>query len=873
MPDPLPSSGTQPGQDSASGSGSSTFDPGTGPLPPAPPSQVPELNLHTLPTQQPELTPPPAAAPPAVPGYEILEVLGRGGMGIVYKARQTGLGRTVALKMILHAEHAGADARQRFRTEAEALARLQHPHIVQIHEVGECSGLPYFVLEFCGGGSLAGQLDGTPWPPAKAAALVETLARAIDAAHRAHVIHRDLNPANVLLTADGQPKITDFGLAKKLDEQAKTKTGVVMGTPSYMAPEQAGGKPREVGPAADVYALGAVLYELLTGRPPFKAATPLDTMVQVLSEEPVAVRRLQPAAPRSLETVCSKCLEKDPKRRYISADALADDLRRFLEGRPVRARPAGAAERLAKWVRRRPALASLCLVILLAGVAFLALGVGFTLRLQEARDRAQMEADKAYASLDILADPFDEPVGIDVGSFRPSRQAGEGRRVRDLLKHARERMERRPDVHPVVRAAAFQTIGSAYCNLGLYDQAEPCLQEARRLLENCKETESKDLAACYQSLGQFHHDRGKLAQDDYRLAEHYYSLALGIRQQPQAGIDEWCESKFHLAWLKVELGDYRAARELFTEVLSAYLKERRTKDRGYVLALMGRTSVTLEEQGWEEHLGALQEVDLETIRSLLSGSEALLNIERDGDWQEAFQLLRQGLARRLQRDVLTDQFLLALHTWPRVVQSPLQQAGPAPYALGVAQGLLEPGMGKKLRGWVRDLFPSPEPSFRRCDQVIRERKGPAHFYRTIPLFFLARVLEDGGAAAEADWAYRECLEVARQSVGLEHAQVPAAVKVYGSFLHRQKRTAEAHRLFAEVIAARKERFGDPHFIVARAQLAYADFLKEIKDLAGLKLQCEEVLAIYGRVREPQQLAYPTWRRILAKARRELGQNP
>jgi hypothetical protein len=215
------------------------------------------------------------------------------------------------------------------------------------------------------GGSLADQLDGTPWPPVKAAALAETLARAVHAAHRANVVHRDLKPANVLLAAEGQPKVTDFGLAKKLDEAVRTKSGEFMGTASYMPPEQAGGKSKEAGPAADVYALGAILYELLTGRPPFKGADWLDTVMQVLSQEPVAVRRLQAKVPRDLETICLKCLEKNPTRRFASAQALADDLRRFLAGQPITARPAGAVERAVKLVRRNPAVAGLLAVVLL----------------------------------------------------------------------------------------------------------------------------------------------------------------------------------------------------------------------------------------------------------------------------------------------------------------------------------------------------------------------------------------------------------------------------------------------------------------------------------------------------------------------------
>jgi tRNA A-37 threonylcarbamoyl transferase component Bud32 len=333
---------------------------------------------------------PAGAGPPGgVLGYEVLGELGRGGMGVVYKARHVKLGRLVALKMILAAEYAGQEERARFQTEAEAVARLQHPNIVQIYEVGEQDGRPFFSLEFCAGGSLEKKLGGVPLPPQEAARLAETLARAMHAAHEAGVVHRDLKPANVLLAKDGTPKITDFGLAKKLDEAGQTATGAVMGTPSYMAPEQAGGKAKAIGPHTDVYALGAILYEFLTGRPPFRAATKLDTIMQVLSDDPVPPARLQPKVPRDLETICLKCLRKESAKRYASADELADDLRRFLDGAPVRARPTTAPERAVKWVRRHPARAGLIAVVVLAAVGFAAGGGWYNLRLRKALDDAE----------------------------------------------------------------------------------------------------------------------------------------------------------------------------------------------------------------------------------------------------------------------------------------------------------------------------------------------------------------------------------------------------------------------------------------------------------------------------------------------------
>ena len=362
--------------------------------------------------QSPEQTPPANGDLPVfVANYEILGELGRGGMGVVYKARHIQLNRQVALKMILAGIHAGPQAQARFRIEAETAARLQHPHIVQIYEVGEADGKPFLSLEFVTGGTLADKLDGTPWPARPAAQMVESLARAMHVAHLAGIVHRDLKPANVLLTKEGLPKISDFGLAKQLDSDGgQTASGAILGTPSYMAPEQAGGQGKSVGPAADIYALGAILYELLTGRPPFKAATPLDTVLQVVSNEPVPPRQLQPKIPRDLETICLKCLEKETARRYASGLALGEDLGCFLRGEPVTARPVGALPRAWRWCRRNPKVASLAaaVALLLVTVAVVATLAAFRIAasrddVQQARGNEEIERKKAQRQSATLA--------------------------------------------------------------------------------------------------------------------------------------------------------------------------------------------------------------------------------------------------------------------------------------------------------------------------------------------------------------------------------------------------------------------------------------------------------------------------------------
>jgi len=300
---------------------------------------------------------------PTIPGYELLDKLGEGGMGVVYLARQTGLNRMVALKMIRGGQQARPEHFARFRIEAEAVAQLRHPNILQIYEIGAVDDLPFVSLELLEGGSLADRLDGTPQPGRQAALLLITLAGAIQAAHDAGIVHRDLKPPNVLFTVDGLPKITDFGLAKRMESDSRqTESGQIMGSPSYMAPEQARGHTKDVGPAADVYALGAILYEMLTGRPPFKGETPIETVRQVIDDEVVFPSRLVPRIAADLETICLKCLDKDPSKRYLSAAALADDLGRYRNGETILARRTPMLERAMKWARRRPAAAAmLCL--------------------------------------------------------------------------------------------------------------------------------------------------------------------------------------------------------------------------------------------------------------------------------------------------------------------------------------------------------------------------------------------------------------------------------------------------------------------------------------------------------------------------------
>ncbi len=338
----------------------------------------------------------PAPVPAAVPGYEILAELGRGGMGVVYKARQQNLNRTVALKMILAGSYAGSRKRwPALNRRPKRSPGCSIPISCRSTNSARHEGQPYFSLEYLDGGTLAGKLRGEPQcPPCSRPRLVATLARAVQVRTRHGIIHRDLKPANVLLTANGIAKVTDFGLAKQGDS-GLTASGAIMGTPSYMAPEQAEGKVKEIGPAADVYALGAILYEMLTGRPPFKGASAVDTLQLVTAAEPVPPSQLQPKVPRDLETVCLKCLRKEPAGRYGSAVALAEDLQRFLNGEPILARPVGAVERGWRWCRRSPVVASLILLSLTILIGALVSITLLYVRAEHQRQLAEVNEERA----------------------------------------------------------------------------------------------------------------------------------------------------------------------------------------------------------------------------------------------------------------------------------------------------------------------------------------------------------------------------------------------------------------------------------------------------------------------------------------------
>lgn len=499
---------------------------------------------------------------PIIAGYRVLGLLGQGGMGIVFRAEQEKANnRPVAIKMILAARGFDADLDGRFEREVNAVSAIEHANIVRVYEVGESNGRRFFSMEYCPGGTLYDRLKTGIMLPREAAATVAALARAMEAVHAKGIVHRDLKPLNVLYGARGEPKIGDFGLAKSIDANADgTATGAIVGSLGYMSPEQASGHGKTATAETDIYALGAILYSCLTGRVPLAGSTVPDTLQQIQNVDPVPVRRLVPNAPRDLETICEKCLQKEPKRRYATAGALADDLERYLDGRPIAARPASRAEKFWKAAKRRPAATALVATLVLAGVgaavasALLVLANGRERELRARADANALRADSAAGRARQFSefvlrglgetDPFAKYFPLHIPDGNGSSPGGPG------VAASPEFLERMKDHatvdlagEPHERAKVLLALANAQRSAGRFDAAAQTLDGARRAFEAADETTPEDRTRWRFCQGCLLHDSGELERADRVLAE--------IANDPNSPLApvERADTHFRLAWL------------------------------------------------------------------------------------------------------------------------------------------------------------------------------------------------------------------------------------------------------------------------------------------------------------------------------------
>ena len=546
---------------------------------------------------------------PTIEGYEIDGVLGRGGMGVVYRAKDVNLERDVAIKMVLAGSIAGSSMRSRFDSEARAVAQLQHTHIAQLYTASTFENRPYFVMEYVSGGTLAHRIRGNPLTPRDAAAMIVKLAEGVDFSHRQGIIHRDLKPGNVLLTQTGEPKIADFGLAKWIDsDSGSTKTGDIIGTPSYMAPEQAGGVVRKIGPPCDIYALGAILYELLTGRPPFRTPEPLQTVMLVLSEDPVPPRKLQPTVPRDLETICLKCLEKSPEKRYETAGDLAADLQRFLRDEPIIARPVGRVERFFKWVKRRPATATIVGLVFVGLIGALAGALFHSQQMQTALDETEAERDKVDRERKRFKAERDraEKLVIAVKAERDKVQKQRDRATR-LFAAGRELSKSLLEEH----LAALETIAG-----GLVVQemlAKRLVAYLDKLSKNAEDDTVllAELADWYERVAQVQGNPYQENRGDTAAALKNYRKALALRarllsKQPDALLPrlQHASCRKSIADVQFQRGKVSEARAEFEQILKTLkaLRKEHPKDNRVLAAIIEVMGGVADADEWAAKL-------------------------------------------------------------------------------------------------------------------------------------------------------------------------------------------------------------------------------------------------------------------------------
>ena len=760
---------------------------------------------------------------PQLPGFEMLRELGRGGMGVVFLARQTALKRLVAVKMIRGGSRP-AEELARFRGEIEAAARLKHQHIVQIYEVGEHAGQPYCVLEYVDGGNLQQKLAGQPQPADVAARIIQQLALAVQHAHEAGIVHRDLKPANVLIEAGGREsgvgsrqgkdptpdprlptpalKIADFGLARHLEaESQQTRTGEIVGTPAYMSPEQAEGASRECGPATDIYALGVILYELLTGRPPFQGASLLDTLEQVRSQEPVPPRALAPRTPRDLNTICLKCLQKEPARRYPTAAALAADLAALADGRPISARAIGPLERAWKAARRRPLVATLAAAVVVIAAAGLSYGIyqyGQT-RAALAATATALENEKAErtAKEDALKDARESLADFKAFSTFV---------VEDIVNAARPEGK---DGGLGIDATVREALDAATANLAKRFAGQPRAEALARL----------DLGETYRALG-----------EPAKALAHFQEAVRVRRQVLGPNHSATMQAEDRLGSALRQTGKTGAAIQLHEELLA---RCQRVKGADSQSALAVEFSLVQDYQADGQPAEALRRSEHLVQRSLAvfgTEHESTLKVQHQrgtllsqaGQWRQALPILEQVVAARTKlygpHDPLTLGSLANLASIYRKqgrradarkqFEDNLEQIsarlGPQhPRTLtaktGIAQMLAEEGR-----------FQDAIDMASAAHQTAAAKIGPAHPDTLEIAAALAEIYESAGRVADALSIAEETYRLRKETLGLEHPSTLQAQSNLASAFRLSGREGDAVRLTEESLAGLRKKLPPNH---------------------------------------------------------------
>jgi serine/threonine-protein kinase len=777
-------------------------------------------------------TPPPLPITdlPRVRGYEVQEVLGCGGIGVVYKAWHSRLNRAVALKMLLAGPYARPEELERFLREAEAVAGLRHANVVQVYDVGDLDGRPYFTMEYVEGGSLAQKIAGTPQSPVHAAALVATLAEAIQVAHQSGIVHRDLKPGNILLTADGRPKISDFGLARRLEGAAGlTQSGAPVGTPSYMAPEQAEGKSRDVGPAADTYALGAILYELLTGRPPFRAETAAETLRQVVSQDPVPPSRLNAAVPRDLETICLKCLHKEPPRRYASAAALAEDLQRYGRGEPIAARPAGRPERLARWVRRHPGACGL-LAALAVLVAATGTGVLLVYQQQLAARARQAQIDQEVRGVVARARGLLKEGWQAADLAKLTEARAEGNRAEGMAHSGRASAAVRQEANAVQEEAA-ERLGRAEKNRALLEAVldvsapqetwTPMSNQASQMLVVAQPNAEEQYAAAFRRWGL---DVDSAGEDE--VVKRLGAEPGPVVQELIAALDGWMmerrqRKRPEMAWRRLfHMADRLDPSERHRQLRALLVGESPPRAASAALVGVGSPWLALWElargNAWRHLREVQQGIDPRTAPALtvvlLAQAYAAV-----GDTTEAEKLLRRATTARPDQVVLLG-----------VLGKLLERQGPSRLAeaieyfraarsqrrdlgLALSKALVFAGRAAEAEEVLRELVPqqSSNPAYYLHRGVAayyqkKYREAESFFGKAIDLSpDYAKAYINLGGALNAQQRYGEAETACRKAIELE-PNYAEAYCTFGAALNAQQRYGKAEAACRKAIALKPE---------------------------------------------------------------------